>query len=403
MIACSKSTVVLAALGQLDLQLVRRGEPAVAPDGGDLALPGQSGQAAGEPPDHALLPGPQLVDVDRRSTERDAVLAHLPGFGDDLGRVQQGLGRDAADVEADSAQCRPAVDEHDLLAQVGRPERGRVAARPGAEDEHVRGDVTRRHCDVTRRHRTGRRGGWLGRCRGCLGHRSLTGAQVRNDVAGGDVVADRDPDGGDGPGHGRRNVQRGLVRLQGDQRILAGDHVPGGHLHLDDRHIDEVADVGDRDLDDLVNPARRAVAGRLGRRGRRVLGDPLPDRPGSRAAGPGPASSRRMRSPADTRSPTRTATSLTVPAADAGTSSVALSDSSVRSGSSADTTSPAVTCTSMTGTSTKWPMSGTVISTSDSRKRVRHNGPGAVTAAGRGCLPAAGTGTGRTGRRAPRR
>src|SRR5208282_937187 len=75
-----------------------------------------------------------------------------------------------------------------------------------------------------------------------------------------------------------------------------------------------------------------------------------------------------MRSPADTRSPTRTATSLTVPAADAGTSSVALSDSSVMSGSSAATTSPAVTCTSMTGTSMKWPMSGTVISTSGSRE-----------------------------------
>ena len=140
-----------AAFGQLDLQLVRRGEPAVAADGGDLALPGQSGQAAGEPRDHAVLPGSQLVEVDRRGAERDAVLAHLLGFGDDLGGVQQGLGRDAADVEADSAERRPAVDQHDLLAQVGRAERGRVAARPGAEDEHVRGDVTGRCYGARRR------------------------------------------------------------------------------------------------------------------------------------------------------------------------------------------------------------------------------------------------------------
>ena len=50
-------------------------------------------------------------------------------------------------------------------------------------------------------------------------------AQVGNDMAGGNVVAYGDPDGGDGSGHGRRDVQRGLVRLQGDQRILVADHI----------------------------------------------------------------------------------------------------------------------------------------------------------------------------------
>ena len=47
-----------AALGQLDRQRVRRGEPAVAADGGDLALPGQRGQPAGKPADDGILPGP---------------------------------------------------------------------------------------------------------------------------------------------------------------------------------------------------------------------------------------------------------------------------------------------------------------------------------------------------------
>ncbi len=132
-----------AAVGELDVQLMRRGEPAVAADRGDLALPGQPGQAAGQPPDHAVLPRPQLADVDRRGAEHEAVLAHLLGLGDDPGGVQQRLGRDAADVEADAAEFRPAVHEHDFLAEVGSPERGRVAARPGAEDEHLRGDVAR--------------------------------------------------------------------------------------------------------------------------------------------------------------------------------------------------------------------------------------------------------------------
>ncbi len=46
-----------------------------------------------------------------------------------------------------------------------------------------------------------------------------------------------------------------------------------------------MADIGDRDLDDLVNPARRAIAGWLNRGGGRVLGDPLSYRRGGWAAG----------------------------------------------------------------------------------------------------------------------
>ena len=46
-------------------------------------------------------------------------------------------------------------------------------------------------------------------------------------------------------------------------------------MYLDHWHVDEMADIGDCDLDDLVNPARRAVARWLGRRGGRVLGDAL--------------------------------------------------------------------------------------------------------------------------------
>jgi hypothetical protein len=60
-----------------------------------------------------------------------------------------------------------------------------------------------------------------------------------------------------------------------------------------------------------------------------------------------------------TLSPTLTLSSCTTPANGAGTSIVALSDSSVTSGSSSETVSPAETSTSITGTSSKSPMSGT--------------------------------------------
>src|SRR5688572_27646182 len=67
--------------------------------------------------------------------------------------------------------------------------------------------------------------------------------------------------------------------------------------------------------------------------------------------------------PCETESPTPTRSSETVPAVGAGTSMVALSDSSVTSGSSTATVSPGLTWTSITGTSLKSPMSGTGIST----------------------------------------
>ena len=69
-----------------------------------------------------------------------------------------------------------------------------------------------------------------------------------------------------------------------------------------------------------------------------------------------------MTVPSETLSPTPTLMSLMVPAKGAGTSMVALSDSRVISESSFSTVSPALTRTSMTSTSSKSPMSGTLIS-----------------------------------------
>src|SRR5882762_804154 len=80
---------------------------------------------------------------------------------------------------------------------------------------------------------------------------------------------------------------------------------------------------------------------------------------GAEAGVAAPDSSSRITLPSLTLSPTLTFNCATVPAAGAGTSIVALSDSSVTSGSSGLTLSPAFTITSITGTSLKSPMSGT--------------------------------------------
>jgi hypothetical protein len=118
-----------------DLNLAGGDEPAGALDGADLALAREARQAAGEPADDAVLPAAQDVQVDPRVAEADTAGAHLPGFGDHLGGVQQRLGRDAAHVQADPAEDGLPVDQGHLLAEVGGAEGGRVAARSGAEHQ----------------------------------------------------------------------------------------------------------------------------------------------------------------------------------------------------------------------------------------------------------------------------
>ena len=70
-----------------------------------------------------------------------AVARHLARLGDHLGGVQQRLGRDAADVQADPAERRIALDQHHLLAEIGGAERRGVAARPRAQHQHLGLDV----------------------------------------------------------------------------------------------------------------------------------------------------------------------------------------------------------------------------------------------------------------------
>ena len=70
------------------------------------------------------------------SPSDEAVVLRVADVLDEGGGFEQRLGRDAAAMEA-----RPAdlvlVDEGDLQAELGRPERGGVAARARAEDDEI--------------------------------------------------------------------------------------------------------------------------------------------------------------------------------------------------------------------------------------------------------------------------
>ena len=66
----------------------------------------------------------------------DAELLALPGRVGHLGRVQEGLGGDAAPVQAGAAELA-LLDQYDLQAELGGPQRAGVAAAASAEDDDV--------------------------------------------------------------------------------------------------------------------------------------------------------------------------------------------------------------------------------------------------------------------------
>src|SRR5882672_251605 len=148
------------ALGSGHLDVVRIEELRHALGHLDLALLGEDDQAAGELLDDRVLPATQLVDVHAglAVSERDAKAAHLLHLVDHPRDVEQRLGRDAPDVEADAPQPRVALDQDRLEAEVRRAERGAVAARAGADHQHAGFEV---HLSAVRVGR-GRSGRWNG-------------------------------------------------------------------------------------------------------------------------------------------------------------------------------------------------------------------------------------------------
>ena len=116
---------------------MRRRELAAPLDDGDLALLGHAADAAGQLVDHAVLELAQPVEIDLGLAEREAHVGSFLGVGDHLGGVEQRLGRDAADVQADAAQLWVALDENDLFAEIGGAERGGVAARARAQHQNL--------------------------------------------------------------------------------------------------------------------------------------------------------------------------------------------------------------------------------------------------------------------------
>src|SRR5205823_491989 len=113
----------------------------------DVALLGQRGEPAAERVDDLQPVAADAVDVDLRLAELNAEQGRIASVGDQLGGVQQGLGRNAADAEAGTAEAVGVVNKDDGHPLVGGEECGNISSRPAADDnQFVFGDL--RHAVV---------------------------------------------------------------------------------------------------------------------------------------------------------------------------------------------------------------------------------------------------------------
>ena len=265
--------VLTLALGQFDFQMIRIEEPAHAAHHFDLARLGHARQAAGQLLDHAGLETAQLVNVDLRRLIHDAVMGHGLGLVHHRRRVQQGLRRDAADVQAHAAQRGVTLHQHRLHAEIGGPEGGGITARTRAEHQHLALDIDAARIGASSGSGDGSGDGSGGRGRrrsagrDSLHPRALLGVEHQNQRAFGDLVADLDLDVPHYAGGGRGHVHGGLVGFQRDQRILGPDRIARLDQHLDDRHVFEIANIGDLDFNQIGHCSFSLKSGRAaGRR-----------------------------------------------------------------------------------------------------------------------------------------
>ncbi|MNY48006.1 hypothetical protein D3C86_1833090 [compost metagenome] len=113
-------------------------------DRGDLGLAEHAGDAARELGDDRFLAREHLGDVDRGAGDGDAVVAQVVlDLLVALGGIEEGLGGDAAHVEAGAAEAglaflvRAVVDAGGLEAELARANGRHVPAGAAADDHYV--------------------------------------------------------------------------------------------------------------------------------------------------------------------------------------------------------------------------------------------------------------------------
>jgi len=120
----------------VDRDLVDTGQLALTLDQGDAAGLDQTGQAAVQTTDDLVLVLVDTGHVDCVERGPDTELLAGPHRVGDLTRVQQGLGRNTAVVQAGAAEL-VFLNQGDTHAEFGGADGGRVATATAAQDDEI--------------------------------------------------------------------------------------------------------------------------------------------------------------------------------------------------------------------------------------------------------------------------
>ncbi|CWN32151.1 Uncharacterised protein [Neisseria meningitidis] len=205
-------------------------------------------QTAGEAGNHAVFVGAQHIDVEFRLGVFDTVGSQVAHFVDNGGIVQQGFGRDTADVQANAAQGFITFDDGDFQAFIGSSKCSGVTAGTAAQYDHVVLGIGRTAELRGLRSGSGSFGCFLRRgSNRCFGFRRGSRAFGFNDynqAAFGDFVADFDFHFFDHARNFGRHVHRRFVGFQGNQGVVNGDGIAHIHFNRDNIYIFVSANVG---------------------------------------------------------------------------------------------------------------------------------------------------------------
>jgi hypothetical protein len=132
---------LLVAVLALDHDLAGRADGALAGEGVDLVLLEQEGDAVDVGGDGLVLVLHHAREVELR-LDHDAEMLHpVRGLGEHLGGVEQRLRRDAADIEAGSAERVALLDDADLQPELRGADGADIAAGAGAYHDDVVGHL----------------------------------------------------------------------------------------------------------------------------------------------------------------------------------------------------------------------------------------------------------------------
>ncbi len=168
-------------------------------------------------------------------------------FVDNGGIVQQGFGRDTADVQANAAQSFVTLDDGDFQAFIGSGKCSGVTAGAAAQYDHVVLGIGRTAELRGLRSRSGSFRGFLRRGGSRFGFRGGSRAFSFNDnnqTAFGDFVADFDFHFFDHARNFGRYVHRRFIGFQSNQGIVNGDGVAHVYFNRDNIYIFVSANVG---------------------------------------------------------------------------------------------------------------------------------------------------------------